>query len=141
MHSVRLWTPTIFRTVIFTFFSQLTGPSHGGVAETEFGPLMIYSDDDLNHDFNRDLNNTESEERLSKKDSRDALTSIIGEFGLYQTVWCTLLGLTELTFGWLHLGNKFLTAKVHQLKYIKRIVCLFFVCSRPVWEKRDLLYL
>jgi hypothetical protein len=88
-----------------TFF-QLTGHANEGFAETEFGPSIIY-----NNDTDTAVGNAVGGKK-SKKDTTDCLTSVIGEFGLFQKVWCSLMGSTGLVIGWLTLSNKFLTTQV-----------------------------
>ena len=48
-------------------------------------------------------------------DSQDILTSVTGEFGLYQKIWCFTLALSSISVGILIYSNKFLTNKVNKL--------------------------
>ena len=50
---------------------------------------------------------------LEIENSQDSLTSITGEFGRYQKIWCSLTALTSLTTSLLIYSNKFLTTKVN----------------------------
>ena len=91
-------------------------------ASTYFGPTVIsttYHDsqeiqgDDSKKDSDYSQGDSaNSEEQKSGQNSEDALTSIIGEFGLYQIVWSILLGSTGITTGMLVFSNKFFTADV-----------------------------
>jgi len=49
---------------------------------------------------------------VTKQDIEDPLTSVTGEFGLYQAIWCTLCALNSITTGLLVFSNKFFTYKV-----------------------------
>ena len=85
--------------------------SVNGSGTEEFGPSIIYKkpiaaatkavEEEENHP-----------QRMQAKDSKDALTSIINEFGIYQGVWIVLLALTGINTGWLVFSNKFFTAEV-----------------------------
>jgi hypothetical protein len=107
-----------------TFF-QLTGHANEGFAETEFGPSIIY-----NNDTDTAVGNAVGGKK-SKKDTTDCLTSVIGEFGLFQKVWCSLMGSTGLVIGWLTLSNKFLTTQVcYSLLLLIPLMLLFsYHCS------------
>ena len=50
---------------------------------------------------------------LEIESSEDSLTSITGEFGRYQKIWCSLTALTSFTTSLLIYSNKFLTTKVN----------------------------
>ena len=52
-------------------------------------------------------------QNLEIESSEDSLTSITGEFGRYQKIWCSLTALTSLTSSLLIYSNKFLTTKVN----------------------------
>ena len=55
----------------------------------------------------------EKNPNLEIESSEDSLTSITGEFGRYQKIWCSLTALTSLTTSLLIYSNKFLTTKVN----------------------------
>ncbi len=96
----------------------MTGHENDGYVTTEFGRSIIDNVDGIN---------TESSKK-KKKDSKDILTSVIGEWGKWQLALCLILGATNISIGWVNFANKFYNTKVkgidnvsqnkkHQSKY------------------------
>ena len=70
---------------------------------------------------------------LEIENSQDSLTSITGEFGRYQKIWCSLTALTSLTTSLLIYSNKFLTTKVNSNCDIIEIGLLMKNCKNPIF--------